>query len=60
VAIAGQLNYGGHWMVTTAHADAINVLRHGTLTVNGEHASDSRSATSLVRTDEQPSAQYFL
>jgi hypothetical protein len=46
-------------MVTTAHDDAINVLRHGALTANGEHAGDDRSATSPVRTDEQPSAQYF-
>jgi hypothetical protein len=46
-------------MVTMAHADAINVLRRGSLTVNGEHAGDGRSATMPVRTNEQPSAQYF-
>ena len=45
-------SYGGHWAVTTAHDDAINVLRHGAPTVNGEHAGDGRSATSPVRTDE--------
>jgi hypothetical protein len=59
VAIAGRLNYGGYWMVTTAHTDAINVLRRGALTVNGERAGDDLSAMSPVRTDEQPSTQYF-
>jgi hypothetical protein len=52
VAIAERLNYGGHWMVTTAHADAINFLWRGALTVNSEHAGDSRSATSPVRMTE--------
>jgi hypothetical protein len=46
-------------MVTTAHTDAINVLRRGALTVNGERAGDDLSAMSPVRTDEQPSTQYF-
>jgi hypothetical protein len=52
VAITGQLSYGGYWMVTMAHDDAIDVLRRGAPTVNGEHAGDGRSATSPVRTDE--------
>jgi hypothetical protein len=60
VAIVERLNYDGHWMVTTAHTDAINFLRRGTLTVNGEHAGDSRSATSPVCTDEPSSTQYIL
>jgi hypothetical protein len=52
VAIAERLNYDGHWMVTTTHTDTINFLRRGALTVNGEHAGDSRSATSPVRITE--------
>jgi hypothetical protein len=48
VAIAKWLNYGGHWIVTTAHTDAINFLRRGALSVNGEHAGDSRPAMSPV------------
>jgi hypothetical protein len=59
VAIAGRLNYDGHWMVTTAHTDAINFLRRGVLTVNGENAGDCRTATSLVCTDEPSSTQYI-
>jgi hypothetical protein len=45
-------------MVTTAHTDAISVLRCGVLTVNGEHAGDSRLATSPVCIDEPSSTQY--
>jgi hypothetical protein len=59
VAIAERLNYDGHWMVTTAHIDAINFLRRGILTVNGEHVGDCRSATLPVCTDEPSSTQYF-
>jgi hypothetical protein len=59
VAIAERLNYNGHWMVTTAHTDAINFLRCGVLTVNGEHASDCRSPTSPVCTDKPSSTQYI-
>jgi hypothetical protein len=59
VAIAERLNYDGHWMVTMAHTNAINFLRRGALTVNGEHAGDSRSATSPVCTDEPSSTQYI-
>jgi hypothetical protein len=55
MATAERLNYDGYWMVTTAHTDAINFLRRGALTVNGEHAGDSRSATSPVCTDERSS-----
>jgi hypothetical protein len=46
------MSYGGYWAVTMAHDDAINVLRRGAPMVNGVHAGDGRSATSLVRTDE--------
>jgi hypothetical protein len=46
------MSYGGHWAVTTAHDDAINVLRRGATTVNGVHAGDGRSATSPARVDE--------
>jgi hypothetical protein len=60
VVIAGRLNYSGHWMVTTAHTDAINFLRRGVLTVNGKHAGDCRTATSPVCTDEPSSTQYIL
>jgi hypothetical protein len=59
VAIAERLNYDGHWMVTTAPTDAINFLKRGTLTVNGEHAGDSRSATSPVCPDEPSCTQYI-
>jgi hypothetical protein len=59
VAIAERLNYGDHWMVTTAHTDAINFLRRGALMVNGEHAGDSHSATSPVCTNEPSSTQYI-
>jgi hypothetical protein len=59
VTIAERLNYDCHWMVTTAHTDAINFLRRGVLTVNGEHAGDCRSATSPVCTDEPSSTQYI-
>jgi hypothetical protein len=60
VATAERLNYGGHWMVTTAHTDAINFLRHGALTVNGEHVGDSCLATSPGCTDEPSRTQYIL
>jgi hypothetical protein len=59
VPIAGRLNYGGHWMVTTAHTDAINFLRRDVLTMNGKHAGDCRTATSPVCTDEPSSTQYI-
>jgi hypothetical protein len=51
---------GGHWMVTSAHTDAIILLRRGVHPVNGEHAGDCRSATSSVCTDEPSSTQYIL
>jgi hypothetical protein len=60
VAIAERLNYGGHWMVTSAHTDAINLLRCGVHSMNSEHAGDCRSATSSVCTDEPSSTQYIL
>jgi hypothetical protein len=59
VAIAERLNYGGHWMVTTAHTDVINFLRHGVLPLNGEHAGDCHTTMSLVCTDEPSSTQYI-
>jgi hypothetical protein len=46
------MSYGGHYAVTTARDDAINVLRRGATTVNGVHASDGHSATSPARVDE--------
>jgi hypothetical protein len=49
-------SYDGHWAVTMAHDDAINVLRRGAPTVNGVHAGDGRSATSPARADEWQSA----
>jgi hypothetical protein len=59
VATAERLNYDGHWMVTSAHTDVINLLRRGVHPVNGEHVGDCRSATSSVCTDEPLSTQYI-
>jgi hypothetical protein len=59
VATAERLNYDDHRMATMAHTDALNFIRRGALTVNGEHTGDSRSATSPVCTDEPSSTQYI-